>query len=239
MIERTLARKLLELKNQFPVLALFGPRQSGKTTLVKMLFPEYRYVNLESFEEQELALEDPKGFLQRFRNEKGIILGEIQKTPQLLSYLQIEVDENPVLGRFILTGSQNILLNHHVSQTLAGRVGLMTLLPLSIEELRAVQALPLTAAEAIFKGFYPRMYQHHIDPIVFAESYVRTYVERDVREIKQITSLIEFQKFMRLCAARIGQLLDFTELSRDAGISLATVKSWLSVLEAQDTCKVA
>ncbi|HSX37817.1 MAG TPA: ATP-binding protein [Chlamydiales bacterium] len=232
MFERTLKSKLLELKEQFPVLALFGPRQSGKTTLVRTLFSDYRYVNLESFEEQELALEDPKGFLQRFWEEKGIILDEIQKTPKLLSYIQIEVDENPVLGRFILTGSQNILLNQHVSQTLAGRVGLTTLLPLSIEELRAANALPATAAEAIFRGFYPRTYHHLIDPIVFAESYIRTYVERDVRDIKQITSLIEFQKFMRLCAARIGRLLDLSDLAKDAGISLATVKSWLSVLEA-------
>jgi predicted AAA+ superfamily ATPase len=142
------------------------------------------------------------------------------------------VDENPQPGRFVLTGSQNILLNQQVSQTLAGRIGLTTLLPLSIEELREANALPATAIEAIFKGFYPRPYHHHMDPIVFAESYIRTYVERDVRDIKQITSLIEFQKFMRLCAARIGRLLDLTELSKDAGISLATVKSWLSVLEA-------
>src|SRR3990167_8202990 len=122
MFKRTLEHKLLELKDQFPVLALFGPRQSGKTTLARTLFPNYRYVNLESFEEQELATEDPKGFLERFRQEEGVILDEIQKTPKLLSYIQIEVDERPILGRFVITGSQNILLNHHVSQTLAGRV---------------------------------------------------------------------------------------------------------------------
>jgi len=232
MFKRTLERKLLELKTQFPILALFGPRQSGKTTLARKLFPNYRYVNLESFEEQELAAEDPKGFLERFRQEEGVILNEIQKTPKLLSYIQIEIDEKPALGRFVITGSQNILLNQHVSQTLAGRVALMTLLPFSIEELREANTLPETAAEAIFKGFYPRIYHDHADPIVFAESYIRTYVERDVRNILQITSLLEFQKFMRLCAARIGQLLDLTDLSKDAGISLPTVKSWLSILEA-------
>jgi len=232
MYKRTLEPKLLELKNQFPVLALFGPRQSGKTTLARTLFPNYRYVNLESFEEQEFAIEDPKGFLARFQNEEGVILDEIQKTPKLLSYIQIEVDERPALGRFILTSSQNILLNHHVNQTLAGRVALMTLLPLSIEEMRDAHILPETAATAIFQGSYPRVYHHHADPIVFAESYIRTYVERDVRDIQQITSLLEFQKFMRLCAARIGQLLDLTDLSKDAGISLPTVKSWLSILEA-------
>jgi predicted AAA+ superfamily ATPase len=232
MYRRTLESKLLSLNKQFPVLALFGPRQSGKTTLAKNLFPNYRYVNLESFEEQELATEDPKGFLERFREEEGIILDEIQKTPKLLSYIQIEVDEKPAMGRFVITGSQNILLNQHVNQTLAGRVALMTLLPLSIEEMREAKILPETAAAAIFQGAYPRVYQYQTDPIVFAESYIRTYVERDVRDIQQITSLLEFQKFMRLCAARIGQLLDLTDLSKDAGISLPTVKSWLSVLEA-------
>ncbi len=232
MFKRNLERKLLELKGQFPILALFGPRQSGKTTLVRSLFPSYRYVNLESFEEQIFATDDPKGFLQRFQNEEGVIFDEIQKTPKLLSYLQMEVDQNPLPGRFIITGSQNILLNHHVNQTLAGRVALTTLLPLSIEELREAGKLPNTAEEAIFLGGYPRVYHDSLDPVVFAESYMRTYVERDVRDIQHISSLLEFQKFMRLCAARIGQLLDFTDLSKDAGISLPTVKAWLSVLEA-------
>ncbi len=219
------------MRSQFPVVALFGPRQSGKTTLARMVFPTYRYVNLESFEEQEFALEDPKGFLMRFQKEEGVILDEIQKSPKLLSYIQIEVDQNPQLGRFIITGSQNILLNHHVNQTLAGRVALMTLLPLSIKELREASKLPNTAEEAIFRGAYPRIYQNSVDPIIFAESYIRTYVARDVRDIQKIMSLLEFQKFMRLCAARIGQLLDLTDLSKDAGISLPTVKSWLSLLE--------
>lgn len=232
MFKRILEQKLLALKNQFPILALFGPRQSGKTTLARTLFSNYRYVNLESFEEQEFATTDPIGFLMRFQGEEGVILDEIQKTPKLLSYIQIEVDQNQPLGRFVITGSQNILLNHHVNQTLAGRVALTTLLPLSIEELRMAGKLPDTAEQAIFNGFYPRVYHHNLDPVVFAESYVRTYVERDVRDIQHINSLLEFQKFMRLCAARVGQLLDLTDLSKDAGISLPTVKSWLSILEA-------
>lgn len=230
MFKRLLETKLLELKTQFPVLALFGPRQSGKTTLARQLFANYRYVNLESFEEQEFAIEDPKGFLMRFAKEEGIILDEIQKAPKLLSYIQIEVDENQPLGRFVITGSQNILLSQHVNQTLAGRVALFTLLPLSIGEL--VDKLPHTAEEAIFQGFYPRVHQRHLDPIVFSESYIRTYVERDVRDIQQIASLLEFQKFMRICAARVGQLLELSDLSKDAGISLPTVKAWLSILEA-------
>ncbi len=232
MFRRLLEKKILELKNQFPIIGLFGPRQSGKTTLAKSLFPHYRYVNLESFEEQEFALDDPKGFLMRFQHEEGVILDEIQKTPKLLSYLQIEVDSKQQLGRFILTGSQNILLSQQVSQTLAGRIALLTLLPLSIEELRIASRLPETAEELIFKGTYPRVYQDQIDPVIFSESYIRTYVERDVRDLLKISSLLEFQKFMRLCAARIGQLLDLTDLSKDAGISLSTVKSWISVLEA-------
>lgn len=232
LIKRTLASKLLQLRDQFPVLALFGPRQSGKTTLARTLFSQYRYVNLESFEEQEFAQTDPKGFLQRFESDQGVILDEIQKVPKLLSSIQLEVDERSQPGRFVLTGSQNILLNQHISQTLAGRTALTTLLPFSIEELRDADVLPKTYSEAIFQGFYPRIYHDHADPVVFAESYVRTYVERDVRDIKQITSLSEFQKFMRLCAGRIGQLLNLSSLATEAGLSLPTVKSWLSLLEA-------
>lgn len=228
---RGLEQKLLELKNQFPILALFGPRQSGKTTLAKKVFPSYAYVNLESFEQREFATTDPKGFLERYQKEEGVILDEIQKVPDLLSYLQVEVDEKEPLGRYVLTGSQNILLNSQISQSLAGRVALLTLLPCSIQELAQAEKLPENAQEAIFKGFYPRVHYRNLDPIVFAESYVRTYVERDVREIQQVGSLLEFQKFMRLCAARTGQLLDLTDLAKDAGISLATVKSWLSILE--------
>lgn len=232
MINRTLKSKLLALRKQFPILGVFGPRQSGKTTLVKDVFPEYRYINLESFEEREFAQTDGKGFLNRLRKEKGVILDEIQKVPSLFSYLQLEVDENPTPGRFILTGSQNILLNQRVSQTLAGRIALTTLLPFSIEELRVAKHLPENAIDAIFKGFYPRVHDANLDPVVFAESYVRTYVERDVRDIKQVVSLTEFQTFMRLCAARVGQLLNLSSLCVESGLSLPTVKSWLSILEA-------
>jgi len=232
MIPRTLQSTLTRLTKQFPALGILGPRQSGKTTLAKMLFPTYRYVNLESYEEREFAEEDGKGFLARFQNEPGIILDEIQKAPKLLSYIQMEIDERRQPGRFILTGSQNILLNQHISQTLAGRIALTTLLPLSIEELRNANKLPESAAAAIFQGFYPRVYQNELDPVVFAESYIRTYVERDIRDIKHIASLSDFQKFMRLCAARTGQLLNISSLATEAGLSVPTVKSWLSILEA-------
>lgn len=232
MFKRALENKLLVLARQFPVLALFGPRQSGKTTLVRSLFSSYRYVNLESFEEREFASDDPQGFLRRFDKERGVILDEIQKVPMLLSYIQLEVDQKERLGRFVITGSQNILLSAHINQTLAGRVALLTLLPLSLAELREAKRMPEVFADLVFRGCYPRIYHNNVDPIIFAESYIRTYVERDVRDILQITSLLDFQKFMRLCAARIGQLLDLSDLAKDAGISLPTVKSWLSVLEA-------
>lgn len=232
MIPRTISSKLLKIKEQFPVIALFGPRQSGKTTLAKTLFPNYRYVNLESFEEREFAESDGRGFMNRFQNDEGIILDEIQKAPKLLSYIQLEVDEKPSNGRFILTGSQNILLNQQISQTLAGRVALLTLLPFSIEELRVANELPDSFHQMLFQGFYPRIYHDQADPIIFSESYIRTYIERDVRDIKQIISLTEFQNFMRLCAGRIGQLLNISSLATDAGLSMSTVKSWLSVLEA-------
>lgn len=232
LIKRIISSKLLSLSKQFPVLALFGPRQSGKTTLARVLFPDYKYVNLESFEEREFAETDSRGFLERFRDEKGVIFDEVQKVPKLLSYIQIEVDERGKAGRFILTGSQNILLNQHVSQTLAGRVALCTLLPLSIQELREANALPKTYTECLFRGFYPRVYHDQLDPVVFSESYVQTYVERDVRDIKQITSLTDFQRFMRLCAGRIGQLLNLSSLATESGLSLPTIKSWLSLLES-------
>lgn len=231
-IRRTLAPYLEKLASQFPAIAILGPRQSGKTTLAKMLFPTYRYVNLESLEEREYAEEDPRGFLSRFQKESGVILDEIQKAPKLLSALQIEIDENPKLGRFILTGSQNFVLNERIGQTLAGRIGLTTLLPLSIEELREAGLLPKTPQEAIFQGFYPRVYENQIDPVVFAESYMRTYVERDVRDLRHITSLSDFQKFLRLCAGRIGGVLNLSSLATETGISMQTAKAWLSILEA-------
>jgi hypothetical protein len=232
MIERRLQKKLLELIGQFPVVALLGPRQSGKTTLAQAACPDYEYVNLEIFEEREFAERDGRGFLQRYAGGKGVIIDEIQKAPSLLSYIQVEVDRSQKTGRFLITGSQNILVNQHVSQTLAGRVALLTLLPLEIQELSIAGQLPDTAMEAIFKGFYPRIYRDRADPVVWAESYIRTYVERDVRDIKNIESLSEFQKFMRLCAGRIGQLLNISSLANEAGLSLVTVKSWLSILEA-------
>jgi uncharacterized protein len=231
-IERKIAPRLKKLRGQFPVLGILGPRQSGKTTLAKALFPEYKYVNLEELDTRRFASEDPRRFLKLFEKEKGCILDEIQRVPELLSYIQAHVDEKQKAGFFILTGSENILLNQHISQTLAGRIALVTLLPLSFEELQNTSLFPRTIEDALFHGFYPSLYSKKVDVHEWIRSYVQTYIERDVRQLKHITDLSVFQKFLQLCAGRVGQLLDLTSIGNDCGISANTVRSWLSVLEA-------
>ncbi len=209
-----------------------GPRQSGKTTLAKTLFPHHKYINLEELDTRRYAAEDPRRFLKTLEGEKGAVLDEIQRVPELLSYIQVHVDEWQKPGFFILTGSENILLNHHISQTLAGRIALSTLLPLSLEELQEASILPERLEDVLFQGFYPSIYAKKIDSREWIQSYMQTYIERDVRNLKQITDLSTFQKFLQLCAGRIGQLLDLTSIGNDCGITAHTVRSWLSVLEA-------
>ena len=233
-IPRVLEKKLLRLRKQFPVIALLGPRQSGKTTLAKECFPDYDYVNLEALDMRQFALEDPKGFLEQYQRKskkKGVILDEIQNTPDLFSYLQVAIDHDPRPGFYILTGSQNILLNQHISQTLAGRISIQTLLPLSIEELSKAKRLPSDPFKLIFQGFYPSMHSKKRDPNDWYKGYIQTYVERDARLVRNITDLNLFQKFVKLCAGRVGQLLNLTSLSGDCGISVNTAKSWISILE--------
>ncbi|MDE3047957.1 MAG: ATP-binding protein, partial [Verrucomicrobiota bacterium] len=220
------------LSRQFPVLGLLGPRQSGKTTLAKALFPHYKYVNLEELDTREFASNDPRRFLKTLEGSPGVILDEIQRVPDLLSYIQAHVDEWQKPGFFVLTGSENILLNHHISQTLAGRIALTTLLPLSLEELHTAHLTPKELDEMLFRGFYPSLYAKHIETRDWIQSYIQTYIERDVRNLKQITDLSVFQKFLQLCAGRIGQLLDLTSIGNDCGITAHTVRSWLSILEA-------
>ncbi len=231
-IKRKIASRLEKLSVQFPVLGVLGPRQSGKTTLVKNVFSNYKYINLEELDNRKFAAEDPRRFLKSLEESPGVILDEIQRVPDLLSYIQVHVDEWQKPGFFILTGSENILLNHHISQTLAGRIALITLLPLSLEELQENSHLPTNVEETLFRGFYPSLYAKKIDQKEWMQSYIQTYIERDVRNLKQITDLSVFQKFLKLCAGRIGQLLDFTSIGNDCGISAHTVRSWLSVLEA-------
>lgn len=226
MIERTLASKVTSLAQKFQVITLTGPRQSGKTTLVRATFPDLPYVSLEEPDIRQIALTDPRGFLSNYSN--GVILDEIQNTPELFSYLQRIVDENRQI-QFILTGSSNFLLMEKISQTLAGRTAVLHLLPFSLQEL---EPLADSYENLIFKGQYPRIYDRAIPPTDFYPSYIQTYVDRDVRMIKNIGDINAFIQFTQLCAGRIGQPLNNASLANDAGISPNTAKSWLSILES-------
>ncbi len=226
MIARTLTEKTIALAQKFQVITLTGPRQSGKTTLVRAAFPALPYISLEEPDIRQIALTDPRGFLANF--PAGAILDEIQNTPDLFSYIQRLVDENHS-AQFILTGSSNFLLMERISQTLAGRTAVLYLLPLSFAEL----APDVEQYETlIFKGRYPRIYDREIAPTDFYPSYIQTYVERDVRLLKNIGDIHTFIQFVRLCAGRIGQMLNLASLATDAGISPNTAKAWLSVLES-------
>ena len=226
MIERTLASKVTSLAQKFQVITLTGPRQSGKTTLVRATFPDLPYVSLEEPDIRQIALTDPRGFLSNYPN--GVILDEIQNTPELFSYIQRIVDENRQI-QFILTGSSNFLLMEKISQTLAGRTAVLHLLPFSLQEL---EPLADSYENLIFKGQYPRIYDRTIPPPDFYPSYIQTYVDRDVRMIKNIGDINAFIQFTQLCAGRIGQPLNYASLANDAGISPNTAKSWLSILES-------
>ena len=232
MIKRDLASKLLQLAQQFPVVAVLGPRQSGKTTLAQATFSQYKYVSLEDFDERNFAVSDPRAFLALHHSDHGIILDEIQHAPQLLSYIQTEVDRTKRNGFFIITGSQNFLLNEAITQSLAGRVAILTLLPLAIAELKQAELLPHDSHTMIFQGSYPCIYAHNISPTDWYSNYIHTYLERDVRQIKNVSDLAVFQLFMKLCAGRIGQLLNVSSLANDCGISVGTADSWLSLLQA-------
>jgi predicted AAA+ superfamily ATPase len=232
MIKRDLVKFIKEDAKKAPVLAILGPRQSGKTTLARATFPQYTYVSLEDLDMRRFALDDPRGFLARYTQDKGLILDEMQHAPELLSYIQTFVDQAYKPGFFVLTGSQNFLLHQAVTQTLAGRISLHTLLPLSVHELKAADLLPSDANALLYQGCYPVIYARKEEPRKWYADYVRTYLERDVRTITQVTDLSLFKKFLQLCAGRIGQLLNITSLANDCGISVGTVHAWLSVLEA-------
>jgi predicted AAA+ superfamily ATPase len=232
MFKRTLGKTIVQRAKKIPVIAILGPRQSGKTTLTRAVFNKHAYVSLEIFEDRELAEADPKRFFETNVNKYGLIIDEVQRAPKLLSYMQSLVDAEYKPGYFVITGSQNILLTQAISQTLAGRISIITLLPLSIEELRANKLLPKTIEAATFPGFYPRIYEQQPDPVSWYEDYLETYVERDARTIVNIAQLNTFRRFIRLCAGRVGQLVNITSLATDCGIDQRTAKAWLSVLEA-------
>ncbi|MGM0578371.1 MAG: ATP-binding protein [Myxococcota bacterium] len=230
MIPRHAAPTVLELARGFPAVVVTGPRQSGKTTLVRACFPDRPYVSLEAPDEHEAATEDPRGFLARFPD--GAVLDEVQRCPELLSYLQGILDSDGRMGLFVLTGSQQLGLLSQVSQSLAGRVGLVDLLPFTLGELQAAERAPETLEALLWRGLYPPIYDRAVDPGRWYASYVRTYVERDVRQMVNVRDLATFQRFLRMCAARTGQLVNLSGLASDCGVTHNTARSWLSVLEA-------
>lgn len=231
-IKREISERILDAASEFSVIAIVGPRQSGKTTLAQELFKNHRYVSLEDFDIRTRATTDPRGFLAEYPSASGIILDEIQHVPELLSYMQTIVDREKKKGFFIVTGSQNFLVDEAITQTLAGRMVVFTLLPLAIGELKQAGVLPERLETLVFTGGYPRAYAEKTTIERLYSSYIRLYVERDVRQVKNVADLSTFQKFMRLCAGRTGQILNLTSLGSDCGISQATAKAWISLLEA-------
>lgn len=245
MIKRTLSQKLVTLAKKFPVVSVTGPRQSGKTTLTRMVFEDYDYVSLEDPHEREFAQSDPKGFLRRFAD--GVILDEIQRSPDLLSHLQGIVDSNSSPGKFILTGSQQFHLMERMGQTLAGRTAIVYLLPFSLDELMSEKPSdpwkidilpdkrrkpPFKLEDILYRGLYPPIHDKKLEAQDWLSAYYRTYVERDVRDIANIGNLETFQRFVRLCAGRSGQILNHSSLAADCGISHTTARHWLSILQA-------
>ena len=232
-INRSLKNVLESYSHKFPVIVVVGPRQAGKTTLVRETFPNHTYFSLEDPNTLDLVMADPRDFLERAYKGTGIIIDEFQNNPELLSYMQGIVDNNRhTYGRFILTGSHNFLMNQAIGQSLAGRAAILTLLPTSLQELQASNVLSADINTAAFYGGYPDVVTKRLNPAEFYPSYNKTFVERDVRQLVQVGNLQDFQRFMRLCAGRIGQLLNISALADDCNISVATTKNWLSVLEA-------
>ncbi|MDF1795662.1 MAG: ATP-binding protein [Coxiellaceae bacterium] len=229
-IKREMTTELLSMANSYPVVTVIGPRQSGKTTLVKECFPDLPYINLESLDKQQAALEDPQGMIEAYA-ETGAIFDEIQNVPQLLSCIQVIVDQQDKKGQFILTGSHQLDLHQAITQSLAGRTALLSLLPLTIAETKQLNE-NFSLDEYILQGFYPRIYKDTLNPTKMYRQYVQTYVERDVRKIINVKDLQQFQTFIRLCAARIGQMINYSNIANELGVSYHTVKQWLSVLEA-------
>lgn len=229
-IKRLIEDKIKEAAAQMPLVSITGPRQSGKTTLARALFPNYKYINFEDIEQRDFALADPKGFLQI--TGKRAILDEIQYVPGLFSYIQIQADESKINGLYILTGSQNFLLQEKISQSLAGRVAIFNLLPFSVSELDNHNLLPGILENVMHKGFYPRLYSSKVNYGNWIGDYIQTYVERDVRQITNIGDINSFRQFIKVCAARSGQLINMSEIGNDISVSYKTVKRWLSILEA-------
>lgn len=234
MIERTLRDKVLDFTRKYPVVTLTGPRQSGKSTLLQNSFPDYKYVSLENPDMRSFAKGDPRGFLSSYSDRT--IIDEAQKVPELFSYLQEYVDRQNKEGMYLLAGSHNFLLMESISQSLAGRTAILKLLPFSHCEMREGGILPDSVDEEIFYGAYPRLYDKGLSPKEFYPFYIQTYVERDVRLIKNIGDTDAFTRFIKLCAGRIGQLLNQSSLAVECGVAVSTISAWISVLEASYIC---
>ena len=232
MIKRIAEERLVKLAKTFRSVAVVGPRQSGKTTLCRAVFPEKTYVSLENPDILEYATSDPRGFLAQYNTKNGAILDEIQRAPHLFSYLQQILDETKETGLFILTGSNNFLLQENMTQTLSGRVAYLHLLPLSLAELKISTHIKTAYPWHIVAGGYPEVIAKDIVPADWYPNYISTYIERDVRQLKNITNLAQFTKLLRMCAGRTGQLLNMTALANDCGIDQKTVASWLGILQS-------
>lgn len=228
-VNRTVEPLLRRYAEQYPVITVTGPRQSGKTTLCRKVFDDKPYANLEAPDIRQFAHDDPRGFLAQYPD--GAVLDEIQRTPDLVSYLQVIVDEDGRDGLFVLTGSQQFELTDSINQSLAGRTAMVRLLPFSLEEIVSSYPLP-ESNRLIYSGFYPRIWDKGLDPTQALGSYFETYIERDLRQLIAVKDLSLFQRFMGLCAGRVGQLLNLSSLANDSGISHTTARNWLSLLEA-------
>ncbi|MCU7935225.1 MAG: ATP-binding protein [Candidatus Thiodiazotropha sp. (ex Dulcina madagascariensis)] len=230
MITRDSGGTLQRLLQGFPIITITGPRQSGKTTLARSIFADKPYLSLEDPDIRSMALDDPRAFLERFPD--GAVLDEMQRVPELLSYLQTRVDADGRMGLFLLTGSQQFGLMSGITQSLAGRTAFIELLPFNINELKGAQVRPTTLEEMLFMGGYPPLYDRGLSPREWFPAYVTAYIERDVRQLLKIQDLETFQRFVRLCAGRSGQILNLSSLATDCGITHNTAKAWISVAEA-------
>lgn len=230
IIKRNISAELSKLSRQYPVITITGPRQSGKTTLVKSVFPEKAYYTFEDPDTRHLALNDARSFLRKING--GAIFDEIQRVPEILSYLQGEVDQKRKPGRFILTGSQQLNLVGNITQSLAGRTALLKLLPFSIDETKKITKKQFDVDDYLYQGFYPGVYSHKLDPTKAYRNYYETYIERDLRQLININDLHLFQKFVKLCAGRIGNIFVASHLAGEVGVSAPTIHKWVSLLEA-------
>lgn len=229
LIYREIVDAMKLLVDKFPIIALTGPRQSGKTTLLKAMFSDYRYVSLENPDMRNFAESDPRNFLKQY--DKYVIFDEVQRVPQLFSYIQSVVDDSGIMGQFVFSGSQNFHLMQNITQSLAGRVAIFRLFPFDFQELQRADLLQKEYTDQLIKGFYPAIYDRNIKPADFYPNYIETYIQRDVSELVAIKDMSLFRKFLTLCAARAGQVLNMTNLANECGISSPTVKAWLSALE--------